>query len=299
MTTLHDSADGPVAYSKGAPEIVVASCTRRLAGGGEEPLDRAGRDEILDVAAEMAGEGLRVLAVARRLGATPADAEDEMTLLGLVGMIDPPRAEARAAVATCETAGIRPVMITGDHPLTAQAIARELRVLTDGRTVTGAELEAMDDAALEREVERIQVYARVSPADKLRVVDAWQRAGHSVAVTGDGVNDAPALKKANIGVAMGVTGTDIAKEAAEMTLTDDNFASIVAAVEEGRKVFGNIKKYLMYLLSANLGEIGLLVGASVAGLPMPLTRGADPLRQPRDGRAARARAVGATRRARA
>jgi Ca2+-transporting ATPase len=162
-------------------------------------------------------------------------------------------------------------MITGDHPLTAQAIARELGLLTDGSTVTGPELELMDDSELDRRIEKIQVYARVSPAHKLRVVTALQRKGYSVAMTGDGVNDAPALKKADIGVAMGITGTDVTKEAAEITLTDDDFASIVAAVEEGRGVFGNIKKYLMYLLSANLGEIGLLVGASLLGKPLPLS----------------------------
>jgi P-type Ca2+ transporter type 2C len=163
------------------------------------------------------------------------------------------------------------VMITGDHPLTAEAIARELGILSDGRAVTGPELEAMDEAELEREIETIQVYSRVSPLHKLRVVTALQQKGHSVAMTGDGVNDAPALKKADIGVAMGITGTDVAKEAAAMTLTDDNFASIVAAVEEGRGVFANIKKYLMYLLAANLGEIGLLLGASLLGRPLPLS----------------------------
>jgi P-type Ca2+ transporter type 2C len=162
-------------------------------------------------------------------------------------------------------------MITGDHPLTAQAIARELGILTDGRAVTGAELEALDEADLDREAEKIQVYARVSPLHKLRVVEALQRHGHTVAMTGDGVNDAPALKKADIGVAMGITGTDVAKEAAAMTLTDDNFASIVSAVEAGRGVFANIKKYLMYLLAANLGEIGLLLGASLLGKPLPLS----------------------------
>jgi Ca2+-transporting ATPase len=162
-------------------------------------------------------------------------------------------------------------MITGDHPLTAQAIARELGILTDGRAVTGAELESMDDDALDRDVGAIQVFARVSPVHKLRVVSALQRNGESVAMTGDGVNDAPALKKADIGVAMGVTGTDVAKEAAAMTLTDDNFASIVAAVEAGRGVFANIKKYLMYLLAANLGEIALLLGASLLGKPLPLS----------------------------
>jgi Ca2+-transporting ATPase len=162
-------------------------------------------------------------------------------------------------------------MITGDHQITAQAIARDLGLLKGGRLVTGAELEAMDDAELARAVEEIEVYARVSPEHKLRVVSALQARGYVAAMTGDGVNDAPALKKADIGIAMGITGTDVTKEAAAMTLTDDNFASIVAAVEEGRGIFENIKKYLMYLISSNIGEIGLLTGASLAGLPLPLT----------------------------
>jgi Ca2+-transporting ATPase len=162
-------------------------------------------------------------------------------------------------------------MITGDHPITAQAIATELGILKGGRVVTGVELEAMSDAEFEKEVENIDVYARVSPAHKLRVVTALQKKGHIAAMTGDGVNDAPALKKADIGIAMGITGTDVTKEAASMTLTDDNFASIVAAVEEGRCVFGNIKKYLMFLISSNIGEIGLMAVASLAGLPLPLS----------------------------
>ena len=271
MTTLHATPADAVAYAKGAPEVILGSCTGQLSASGERPLDDAARDELLATARQMASEALRVLAVARRSGATLANAEHEMTFLGLFGMIDPPRAEAKQAVETCKRAGITPVMITGDHPLTAQAIASELGILTDGRAVTGAELESMDDVELDREVETIQVYSRVSPLHKLRVVTALQEKGHSVAMTGDGVNDAPALTKADIGVAMGITGTDVAKEAAAMTLTDDNFASVVAAVEEGRGVFANIKKYLMYLLSANLGEIGLLLGASVLGKPLPLS----------------------------
>jgi P-type Ca2+ transporter type 2C len=272
MTTLHRTDDdGAVAYAKGAPEVILASCTRQLSASGETALDDSARDALVATAREMAADALRVLAVARRSGATRANAERELTLLGLIGMIDPPRPEAKQAVERCRRAGITPVMITGDHPLTAQAIARELGILTDGRAVTGAELEEMDDATLDRDVETIQVYARVSPVDKLRIVTAMQRKGHSVAMTGDGVNDAPALKKADIGVAMGITGTDVAKEAAAMTLADDNFASIVAAVEEGRGVFANIKKYLMYLLAANLGEIGLLLGASLLGKPLPLS----------------------------
>jgi P-type Ca2+ transporter type 2C len=271
MTTLHATPDGQVAYAKGAPEVILASCTRQLTASGEAELDPGVREELLGTAQRLAGEALRVLAIARRRGATPDNAERELTFLGLVAMIDPPRPEAKAAVRTCRRAGIKPVMITGDHPLTAEAVAKELGLLTSGRVVTGAELEEMSDEELDREVEAIEVYARVSPAHKLRVVTAFQNKGHSVAMTGDGVNDAPALKKADIGVAMGITGTDVTKEAAAMTLTDDNFASIVAAVEEGRGVFGNIKKYLMYLLSANLGEIGLLVGASLLGKPLPLS----------------------------
>ena len=271
MTTLHRTPEGVVAYSKGAPEILLDFCARRRTAAGEEPLDDAGRREILEAARSMAGEALRVLGVAGRRDATPENAEHDLTFLGLVGMIDPPRQEVKEAIRVTGHAGIKPVMITGDHPVTAEAIARELHILTGGRVVTGAELEAMDDGDLERDVEGIEVYARVSPAHKLRVVSAFQKRGHSVAMTGDGVNDAPALKKADIGIAMGITGTDVTKEAAAMTLTDDNFASIVAAVEEGRAVFDNIKKYLMFLLSSNIGEILLFLGASLAGLPLPLS----------------------------
>lgn len=271
MTTLHTGTKNTVAYSKGAPEIILDSCARHLTADGQTALDAASREVILEAARQMASGALRVLAVASKSDATLENAEHEMTFLGLMGMIDPPRPEARSAIQTCEQAGIKVVMITGDHPLTAQAVARELGLLKTGRIITGAELEAMSEAELEREVENIEVYARVSPAHKLRVVTALQKNGHIVAMTGDGVNDAPALKKADIGIAMGITGTDVTKEAAAMTLTDDNFASIVAAVEEGRGVFGNIKKYLMYLLSSNIGEIGLMAGATLLGLPLPLT----------------------------
>jgi Ca2+-transporting ATPase len=272
MTTLHSTnPGGAVAYSKGAADEILASCTRELRSGGERPLTDSGREAILAVERRMAGEGLRVLAVAKKTGALLEDAERDMTLLALVAMMDPPREEARVAVQTCEAAGIRAVMITGDHPLTASTIAKELGIIKDARVVSGRDLEAMTDEALNGMVTDIAVYARVSPADKLRVVSAWQNRGQVVAMTGDGVNDAPALKKADVGIAMGIAGTDVSKEAAGMTLLDDNFASIVAAVEEGRIVFGNIKKYLMYLLSCNVGEIVLLAGAVIAGLPMPLT----------------------------
>ena len=271
MTTLHTTQQGVIACSKGALEVILDSCSKQLTDNGETMLDAAGRKAILEAAHRMAGEAMRVLAVASKSNATLESAEREMTFLGFVGMIDPPRPEAKAAVQTCENAGIKVVMITGDHPITAQAIARELGILKAGRVVTGDELEAMTDDELEREVQNIEVYARVSPAHKLRVVTALQKKGQIVAMTGDGVNDAPALKKADIGIAMGITGTDVSKEAAAMTLTDDNFASIVAAVEEGRGIFSNIKKYLMYLLSSNLGEIGLMGVATLAGMPLPLS----------------------------
>jgi Ca2+-transporting ATPase len=271
MTTLHTGPDGIVACSKGAPEVILESCTQQLAGDGVVAMNKTDREKILDAARRMATEAMRVLAVASKQNATRDDAEHDMTFLGLMGMIDPPRPEAKAAIEMCERAGVKPVMITGDHPITAEAVARELGVLKSGRVVTGPELDAMSDAELDRDVINIEVYARVSPAHKLRVVAALQKRGHIVAMTGDGVNDAPALKKADIGIAMGITGTDVTREAAAMMLIDDNFASIVAAVEEGRGIFGNIKKYLMYLLSANTGEIGLLAGASFLGFPLPLS----------------------------
>jgi Ca2+-transporting ATPase len=271
MTTLHDTPTGVVAYAKGAPEMLLNSCALQLTESGETLLDAAGKEEFLEAARRMAMEALRVLAIAYKPGAAIENAEREMTFLGLVGMIDPPRPEAKDAIQTCEQAGIKTVMITGDHPLTAQAVARELGLLKTGRVITGAELEAMSDVEFEQGVETIDVYARVSPAHKLRVVSAMKKRGHIVAMTGDGVNDAPALKKADIGVAMGITGTDVSKEASAMTLTDDNFASIVAAVEEGRGIFGNCKKYLMYLLSANTSELLIMAGAALLGLPMPLT----------------------------
>lgn len=270
MTTLHRVGGEVRAYTKGAPEVVVPSCTAVLTAAGVTPLDDAARAEILGVANDFAADALRVIAIAMTTDPAPGAEADGLTLLGLVGMIDPPRPEAKDAIARCASAGIRPVMITGDHPATAAAVARELGLLANGRVVLGTELDAMTDEELTRDVESIAVFARVSPVHKLRVVTALQNNGHVVAMTGDGVNDAPALKKADIGVAMGITGTDVTKEAAAMTLTDDNFASIVAAIEEGRSVFDNVKKYLMYLLSANIGEIGLMMAAVLIGLPLPL-----------------------------
>lgn len=271
MTTLNRSSSGVVAYAKGAPEFILESCVRKLTAQGEIELSKTNRAEILHTAQEMASEALRVLAIAYKPRATIEDAERDMTFLGLVGMIDPPRTEAQAAVKECKEAGIKVVMITGDHPLTARAVAGELGILNSGRLMIGAELDCIDEEEFRPQVETVDVYARVSPAHKLRVLTALKEKGHIAAMTGDGINDAPALKKADIGIAMGITGTDVTKEAAAMTLTDDNFASIVAAVEEGRGIFSNIKKYLMYLLSSNIGEIGLMAGATLAGLPLPLS----------------------------
>jgi Ca2+-transporting ATPase len=271
MTTLHRVDGGTVAYTKGAPEVLLPACSRIVVGDGERACAPGDHERLGAVARELAGQALRVLAVARKHEATLENADRELTFLGLIGMIDPPRPEAKAALERCKDAGIKVVMITGDHPATAQAVAGELGFGLGGRSVTGAELDRFSDEELEREAPDISVYARVSPADKLRVVTALQKHEHVVAMTGDGVNDAPALKKADIGIAMGITGTDVTREAAAITLTDDNFASIVNAVEEGRGIFGNIKKYLMYLLSSNIGEIGLMATASLLGLPLPLT----------------------------
>jgi Ca2+-transporting ATPase len=273
MTTIHDTPQGVVAYSKGAPEIILDSCTRIYADGIERELTEQDRGRSLQVNQEMAAGALRVLGLAykslpdKEQGSEVAEgAEEEMVWLGLVGMIDPPREEVKGAVKLCDQAGIKSVMITGDHKLTAVAIAKELGILKEGGVaLTGAEVDKLSDEEFEALVGKIDVYARVSPAHKLRVIEALQGKGHAVAMTGDGVNDAPALKKADIGVAMGITGTDVSKEAGAMILTDDNFASIVAAVEEGRNIFANIRKYLIYLLSCNIGEVLLMLLAFVIG----------------------------------
>ncbi len=271
MTTLHGSPGGNVSFSKGAFEAIVDSCGTVLVNGEEFPIDDSWRNEFSSQAQKMSAKALRVLAAARRNN-PPRDGMDRsMTFLGLAGMMDPPRSEAKDAVATCFQAGITPVMITGDHPSTARAVAMELGLCTDDIPVTGIQLDEMDDETLSHAVEKTAVYARVSPEHKIRIVRQLKTKGHVVAMTGDGVNDAPALKLADIGISMGITGTEVTKEASDMMLTDDNFASIVAAVEEGRAIFENIKKYLMYLLSSNIGEIGLMAAATLAGLPLPLS----------------------------
>jgi Ca2+-transporting ATPase len=266
MSTLHTDAEEEgrvLLFTKGAPDVLLGRCTQELAGERSRPLTAARRVQILATNDALASRALRTLGVAYRASAdgtlAPAslgtDVERDLIFAGLIGMIDPPRDEARAAVARAKAAGIRPVMITGDHPKTAAVIAQELGLVSVGRAVTGSELDRMSPEALERTVGDVSVYARVNPEHKLRIVEALQHNGAIVAMTGDGVNDAPALKTADIGVAMGVMGTDVSKQAADMVLADDNFATIVAAVEEGRSIFSNIRKFLRYLLSSNIGEV--------------------------------------------
>ena len=266
MTTIHTDAERQehvLVFTKGAPDVLLVRCSHELEGKETRLLSDTRRAEVLKINEKLAGEALRTLGVAFR--SLPADAlkaegvdervEHDLVFAGLIGMIDPPRAEAREAVARAKAAGIRPLMITGDHPITAAVIAAELGIVENGRAVTGAEIERSSDETLTQTIKEVSVYARVNPEHKLRIVKALQREGAIVAMTGDGVNDAPALKTADIGVAMGITGTDVSKEAADIVLTDDNFASIVAAVEEGRAIFSNIRKFLRFLLSSNIGEV--------------------------------------------
>ncbi len=298
MSTLHRDAereDRGIVFTKGAPDVLLARCIYEVVGDDRRALTAARRAEILKDNEVLAGEALRTLGVAARwvtretladYSGHPDDRlEHDLVFAGLIGMIDPPRPEARAAVERARRAGIRPLMITGDHPRTAAVIAQELGITADGRAITGAELQTMTAEEASTAVADVSVYARVNPEDKLRIVDALRRQGAVVAMTGDGVNDAPALKKADIGVAMGITGTDVSKEAADMILADDNFATIVAAVEEGRAIFANIRKFLRYLLSSNIGEvmtmffgvvlakqIGLEISRDVVVLPLLATQ---------------------------
>jgi Ca2+-transporting ATPase len=271
MTTFHRTADGRLlAFMKGAPELVLAASDRILSEGGARKLEEGDRARIHAANEGMAEGALRVLGFAcRELEAgTPAEeaqVERNMVFLGLMGMIDPPREEVKEAIRTCRDVRIKPVMITGDHKLTAIAVAREIGIFGEGDiALTGEDLDAMTDEDLARIVDQVTVYARVSPTDKTKIVRAWKKRGHVVAMTGDGVNDAPALKQADIGVAMGISGTDVAKEAADMVLQDDNFATIVAAVERGRWIYDNIKKYLIYLLRCNIVEVVVIGGVVLA-----------------------------------
>lgn len=270
MTTVHKAGKGRVAYMKGAPEVVLNLCDRILVNGKVERLVKKEKDAILAKNVEFAKSALRVLGFAYKdLSAGDKGEkkyESGMVFVGLQAMMDPPRPDAKDAVEKCKTAGIKVVMITGDNIITAQSVAREIGI--EGKAVGGDELRAMTD--LEKQVEEISIYARVNPEDKLHIVAALKANGHIVAMTGDGVNDAPAIKKADIGISMGITGTDVAKEASVMVLADDNFATIVRAVEEGRRVFENIKKYLAYLLASNVGEVSIILTALLVGLPLPL-----------------------------
>jgi Ca2+-transporting ATPase len=290
MTTVHRLAgagdatkallafqtSGHMAFTKGAVDGLLERTAQVWTGERPEPLGDAMRAQIRAAGEELARAGMRVLGVAcRPLGTTPLatgaeELERDLTLLGLIGLMDPPRAAVRPAVGTCKAAGIRTVMITGDHPLTASAIARDLGIGGRPEAVTGESLNRMGPSELAAIVDEVSVYARVSPEDKLRIVDALKQRGQVVAMTGDGVNDAPALKKADIGVAMGVTGTDAAKEAADMVLVDDNFATIVAAVEEGRVIYANLMRFIKFSLGGNLGKVLVMLAAPLFGINVAL-----------------------------
>lgn len=290
MTTIHKTAiepgqsdspwhDAPyVAFCKGAVDGLLEICETVWYGDNEKPLDNELRGRILESNQTLAAEGQRILGVAFRPFTTlpdttnEAEIEKHLTFIGLIGMLDPARPEVKSSVATAKEAGIRPIMITGDHPLTAQYIAQELQIIRhdEDKNLTGQDLAQISVEELEKIVEGVSVYARVSPEHKLNIVQALQAKGHIVAMTGDGVNDAPALRKADIGVAMGITGTDVSKEAADMILLDDNFATIVAAIEEGRVIYDNIRKFIRYTLSSNFGELFVMFIGPLLGMPLPL-----------------------------
>ncbi|MCD8353428.1 MAG: cation-translocating P-type ATPase [Clostridiales bacterium] len=272
MSTVHRTEDGVVQFTKGAVDVVIGRCTHCLKDGQSVPMTEADREEILAANKTMADKALRVLACAQRIWAEPpADCEPEtleqqLCFVGFCGMIDPVRPEVKDAIVECREAGIRPIMITGDHIDTASAIAKELGILTEEtRAVTGAQLAAMDDETFAKAFQSISVYARVQPEQKTRIVNAWRGAGYVTAMTGDGVNDAPSIKAADIGVGMGITGTDVTKNVADMILTDDNFATIVVAVEEGRRIYDNIRKAIQFLLGSNLSEVLSIFLATLMG----------------------------------
>ena len=274
MTTLNTSEGSLYAYSKGAPEVILASCTKIFLGGQEEELTPEIKQKILDTVHELANQTLRVMGFAYRQvteNILPEEAEREMVFAGLMGMRDLPREEVKVAIATCKSAGIRTVMITGDHKTTAFAIAREIGIYREGDIVlTGVELDALENKEFEDIVEKVSVYARVYPEHKLKVVEALKNKGYVVAMTGDGVNDAPALKAADMGIAMGITGTEVSKEASSMILTDDNFASIVSAVEEGRNILKNIKNFIAYGLTCHIGVVLIVLVGVLAWQILPV-----------------------------
>lgn len=277
MSVIVSHQGGRLLCTKGAPDVLLDKCTYILWDGNVVPLTPTLRQKVLGANEKMASEALRVLGLAYRdlrphdRPESETEAECQLIFIGLTGMIDPPRKEVRDAISKCRRAGIKTVMITGDHRTTAEAIAAQLGILPrNGLSMTGQELARLDDKELDARVDQTYVYARVSPEHKLRIVKSLQRKGHVVAMTGDGVNDAPAIKAADIGIAMGITGTDVSKEASSLILSDDNFSTIVAAIEEGRSIYENIRKFIRYLLASNVGEILTMFFAMMMGLPLPL-----------------------------
>lgn len=276
MTTIHKINDENIAYTKGAPDVIINKCKYLYIDGKVNRLTEEDKKRILKINHDMAKKALRVLGFAYKslpgsYGQVSEDMEDDLIFVGLQAMFDPPRENVKEAIEKCKTAGINTVIITGDHKITAVAIAKELGLFKEGNiALSGDELDKLSDAELDKIVEDIKIYARVSPEHKVRILDALKKKGHTVAMTGDGVNDAPALKKADIGIAMGIAGTDVAKEASDMVLTDDNFSSIVNAVEEGRGIYNSIKQFVQYTLSSNLGEILVIFMAILIGWPLPL-----------------------------
>ncbi|MGG0823083.1 calcium-translocating P-type ATPase, SERCA-type [Paenibacillus turicensis] len=277
MSVIASHQGGKIAFVKGAPDLLLEQCSYILWEGKVVPFTGVFRGKVQAANEEMARNALRVLGMAYRELKPHEDCsnednvESQLIFVGLAGMIDPPRREARDAIAVCRRAGIKTVMITGDHGLTAEAIATDLGIIQQGgKSMSGHQISALSDNELDRQVDSIYVYSRVSPEHKLRIVKSLQRQGHIVAMTGDGVNDAPAIKAADIGISMGITGTDVAKEASSLVLSDDNFTSIVAAIEEGRNIYENIRKFIRYLLASNVGEILTMLFAMLAGLPLPL-----------------------------
>ena len=275
MSTIHRAEKGFVQYTKGAPDIVIAHCASYLENGKVLPMTDKKRQELLTANKNMADRALRVLAVARRdwegkpTGNTPEVLEQKLTFLGLTGMIDPVRPEVKAAIEECRQAGIRAVMITGDHKDTAVAIAKELGILADAsQAITGTELDSLSDEQLLQKVRETSVYARVQPEHKTRIVNAWKSLGAVTAMTGDGVNDAPSIKSADIGIGMGITGTDVTKNVADMVLADDNFATIVLAVKEGRRIYENIRKAIQFLLASNMSEVLGVFAAAMLGFTL-------------------------------
>ena len=275
MSTVHPLDGGFVQYTKGAPDEVLKKCSYILKDGAARPITQEDLDEISAANREMADSALRVLSAARRTYDRLPDSfeagalENELTFIGLYGMIDPVRPEVKASIEECRRAGIRPIMITGDHVNTAAAIAKELGIISDAsQAITGAQLDALTDEQFSRDVVKYSVYARVQPEHKVRIVNAWKEKGRITAMTGDGVNDAPSIKAADIGVGMGITGTDVTKNVADMVLADDNFATIVAAVEEGRRIYDNIRKAIQFLLSSNLSEVISIFTATMIGFSL-------------------------------